>query len=473
MASIPLHDAPRAAPRRTRSRGGDEPAGIAGARLLGFGSLAIPLSGAGLPLALFVPQVYASHFGLSLATIGFIFFLGRFWDVAADPIVGMLSDRTRTRFGRRRPWIAAGGALFGIGAALLFFPPAHIPPAYLAGALFVFYAGWTMIEIPFSAWAGELSVHYHERTRIVTYQQTMRALGLLLVLILPTLIDQWRPADGVLKLHAAGVFILLTLPPALLLSLGVIGEPAAPALPAPRTGAWRAATLIFRDRLLLRVLASDVAVTAGQSIRAGLIAFFCVSYMGLPQWASGLYLLQFVFGVAAGPIWLAIGRRLGKRETAIAGELAQAAINVALLAVFPDMLWLLIALAVAQGLTQGSGNLMLRAMVADVADAHELRTGHNRTGLFFSVFSLATKTGPALGIGIALPLLAWLGFQPRGASAPAALEALKYVFALGPTVAHIISASLIWRFPIDQTRHAAIRAALEARGTPRPGAFPA
>ncbi len=463
MASIP-YDAPiPLRTPRTSSRNDFAPA-----TLLGFGSLAVPLAGAGLPLMLFVPQLYASHFGLSLATIGFIFFLGRFWDVASDPIVGALSDRTRTRFGRRRPWIAAGGLLFGIGSALLFFPPGVVAPLYLGGALLVFYTGWTMIEIPFSAWAGELSVRYHERTRIVTYQQTMRSLGLLLVLILPTLIEQWRPADGVLKLHAAGLFILATLVPALLLGLTVLGEPATPARRAQRTGFWRSVTLIFRDRLLLRVLASDVAVTAGQSIRAGLIAFFCVSYMGLPQWASGLYLLQFVFGVAAGPIWLAIGRRLGKRETAIAGEIAQAAINIGLLAVFPDTLWLLLALAVAQGLTQGSGNLMLRAMVADVADAHELETGHNRTGLFFSVFSLATKAGPAIGIGLALPLLAWLGFQPRGHSAPAALEALKCVFALGPALAHVVSAALIWRFPLDQTRHAAIRSALDARAASHP-----
>ncbi|AOW23811.1 sodium:melibiose symporter [Sphingomonas melonis TY] len=464
MASIPFEDVYGPPQRRATARH----EGHAAVRLIGFGSLAVPLAGAGLPLVLFVPQLYASHFGLSLATIGFIFFLGRFWDVASDPIVGALSDRTRTRFGRRRPWIAAGGLLFGVGSALLFFPPATVAPLYFGAALFVFYAGWTMIEIPFSAWAGELSGQYHERTRIVTYQQTMRAVGLLLVLILPTLIEQWRPADGVLKLHATGAFILTTLVLALMLSLTAIAEPPIPAQRTHRIGFWRSAGLVFRDRLLLRVLASDVAVTAGQSIRAGLIAFFCVSYMGLPQWASGLYLLQFVFGVAAGPIWLAIGRRLGKRETAIAGELAQAAINIALLAVFPDMLWLLIALAVAQGLTQGSGNLMLRAMVADVADAHELSTGHNRTGLFFSVFSLATKAGPAIGIGLALPLLAWLGFQPRGQSAPAALDALKYVFALGPAAAHIISAALIWHFPLDQTRHAQIRRALDARAATVP-----
>ncbi|MET3711591.1 Na+/melibiose symporter-like transporter [Sphingomonas trueperi] len=336
-------------------------------------------------------------------------------------------------------------------------------PLYLAAALFLFYAGWTMIEVPFSAWAGELSGAYHGRTRSVTFQQTAQASGLLLVLILPTLLEQFRPADIALKLHVVGGFILLTLAPALVLSLTAFREPPRPAYEPKPEGFLRTASLILHDRLLVRVLASDVAVTAGQSIRAGLITFFAVNYMGEPGWASGLYLFQFVFGIFAAPLWLQIGRRFGKRETAILGELVQVAINLGLLFVVPGGIGLLLALTIAQGLAQGSGNLMLRAMVADVADHHELETGHNRTGLFFSVFSLATKAGPAIGIGIALPFIAWMGFSPKGANPPEALETLKYVFALGPALAHILSAALIWRFPLDAQRQASIRRALDAR----------
>eukprot|EP01034_Spumella_vulgaris_P008067 gene8067-10268_t len=178
------------------------------------------------PLSIFVPQLYATHYGISLATIGFIFLLGRLWDVASDPIVGVLSDRTRTRFGRRRPWIAAGGVLFGLGSTLLFFPPATlVGPLYLGLVLFVFYLGWSMIEIPFSAWAGEIDRDYHGRTRVVTYQLTLRSIGLLLVLVLPTLLDQIRPGDGGLKLQVVGGFIIASLIPALFASLLAFREP--------------------------------------------------------------------------------------------------------------------------------------------------------------------------------------------------------------------------------------------------------
>lgn len=466
MATLPYADylddrsVARARPEPARV-GEGEPSRL---RLTGFASIAVPIAGAGLPLALFVPQLYATQFGLSLATIGFIFLLGRIWDVSADPLVGALSDRTRSRFGRRRPWIAAGGLLFGLSSALLFFPPAAlVTPAYLGAALFFFYLGWSMIEIPASAWAGELSRHYHGRTRVVSYQALLRAIGLLAVLVLPTILDQVEPGNGTLKLQLVGGFIIATLIPSLALTLFSVPEPPVPATPPVRQSFWRATSVIFSDRLLLRVLASDAVVTAGQSIRASLIVFFAVWYMGLPAWASGLYLLQFIFGVAAAPIWLRIGTRIGKRQAAISGEIAQAAINIGLLFVFPGGLPLLLALTIAQGLTQGSGNLMLRAMVADVADAHRLRTGHDRTGLFFSVFALSAKLGPAIGIGIALPLIAWLGFAAGPHNDPTALEGLKTVFALGPALAHIIATLIIWRFPLDEAAHAEIRRALDQR----------
>ena len=464
MATLPYLDHSRPNRASPAAPDDDREAQLSPARLAAFASIAVPVAGAGLPLALFVPQLYATEFGLSLTTIGLIFFLGRFWDVAADPIVGTLSDRTRTRFGRRRPWIAAGALLFWLASALLFFPPAAlVTPAYLAITLFLFYLGWSMVEIPSSAWAGELSARYHGRTRVVSYQALLRSLGLLAVLVLPTIFDQVEPGNAVLKLNLTGGFILLTLLVALPLTLFSFRELPLTAPPAASQGLRRTTSLILSDRLLLRVLASDAVVTAGQSIRASLIVFFAVWYMGLPAWASGLYLLQFSFGIAAAPVWQRIGTRIGKREAAIAGELVQAIINAGLLLVVPGALPLLIALTIAQGLCQGSGNLMLRAMVADVADAHRLRTGHDRTGLFFSVFALTAKLGPAIGIGIALPLIGWFGFAPGPGNAPAALEALKYVFALGPALAHLLATLIIWRFPLDEGVHAEIRSALDRR----------
>src|SRR3546814_13414607 len=100
---------------------------------------------------------------------------------------------------------------------------------------------------------------------------------------------------------------------------------------------------------------------------------------------------------------------------------------------------------------------MLRAIVAYVADKHRLDSGEDRTGLYYSVFSLAGKTATAVAIGIALPLVSWLGFDPKATNSTDALTGLLLVFALGPAIAHAFSAALLARFPLDEAAHAEIR----------------
>lgn len=448
-------------PRRSPERTGR----LNGWRLAGFASLSVPIAAVQMPLGVHLPAIYAQHFGLSLGVIGAIFLAERLWGAVADPLIGMLSDRTQSRFGRRRPWITGGAIIFGLASLALFFPPASfVSPLYLGAAMFAIYLGSAMIQIPYLAWSGQISGEYHERTRIVTFQTVAASAALLLVLILPTIIDQLDPEDGQLKLAAMGAVVIGSLIVTVPLTLRMFAETPALLQPRERLPLGRTVTILFSDPLLRRVLLSDFAVTIGQSIRGGLVVFFATFYMGLPQWASGLYLFQFVFGIAAAPIWAQIGYRIGKHRAAVAGELTQIAINLGLLLVVPGQIGLLLALTVAQGLAQGSGNLMLRSMVADVADAHRLRTGHDRAALFFSAFSLSSKAGMAVAVGIALPLVGWLGFDPKAATnTPEALHSLLWVFALGPAIAHLISAALIQGFSLHEARHSEIRRRLEER----------
>jgi Na+/melibiose symporter-like transporter len=426
-------------------------------RLIAFSMVAAPTAATAMPMAVYIPAIYAQTIGVPLTTLGMLFLFGRIWDAITDPLIGSLSDRTRTRWGRRRPWMLAGGILLGLVTLLMFFPPAHVSTARLGVVLLFFYLGWTMLQIPFLAWSGELSGQYHERTRIATYQTVISSITFLLVLVVPTIMEQIRPHDGRLKLAAMGVALLLLLVLALPLTLRAVHEPPLPEQVPMRLPIGRTLALVFGDRLLLRVLASDFAVTLAQFTRGSLFVFFVTSFMGRPQLASGLFLIQYIFGILAGPIWLAIGRRIGKHRAAVAGELTQVAINLLLLLATPDRFAFVVALTISQGLAQGSGNLMLRAIVADLADKHRLETGVDRTGLLFSVFSLSGKAATAAAVGVALPLVAWFGFDPRGANGPAALNGLLLVFALGPALAHSLSALLIRGFPLDEGRHRLIR----------------
>lgn len=438
------------------------PSNLSRGQILRLSAFALPLYAAYQPVIAYVPTILARHYGIALTTLGTVFLAGQVINALLDPVVGTLSDRCGSRFGRRRPWVAGGGVLFIIGVAMLFFPPAQVSPAWLAAGALAYFSGSSITQTALFAWSGEVSGDYAQRTRIAAHFTLLSSVALVLVLVLPAIADHLRPDDLPLRLHLFGALVLASAVPALLLTLTAAPDTATA---GARTAAAPLAAIraVFANPLILRVIAADAIVTAGQSVRTGLLLFVVTLYFHRPEWAAGLFLFQYSFGLLAAPIWQRIGIALGKARAAVLGEAAQAAINLALLALTPDRFGLLLALTAAQGLTQGAGNLMLRALVADVADAHAAQTGEERTGLYYSAFSISMKVGSALALGLALPLLGWLGFTPQGTNGPAALSGLLLVFALGPALAHAIAAGLMAGFPLDRHSHARIRARLDTR----------
>lgn len=435
-------------------------------RFTRLAAIYVPVTAAAQPVAAWLPAILARDYGVSLTLVGTLYLAGQLLNCALDPVVGTLSDRTRSRFGRRRPWIAAGGALFLAGSAMLFFPPDPPGAAWLALALTEYYAGLALLTTPLLAWSGELAPGYHDRTRVASTFTLWQSVALVGALALAALAQHLRPGDGRLQLTLFGLLVVATAIPGLWLTLSNRDDAASAPASAPLSPA-AALRAVLGNPLLLRVLVSDAAVRAGQGIRTTLLLFYVTFYLGRPEWAAGLFLFQYAFGMLSAVIWQRVGLRLGKRGAAILAELLQALINLGLVLTTPERFWLVLLLAFAQGLTQGSGNIMLRSMVADVADKHRADTGEERAGLYYSVFGLADKIGGALAAGIALPLIAWFGFDAQAAAnTPDALNGLLLVFALGPAVAHAVSAAVISGFSLDAEQHHAIRVRLDTAADP-------
>ncbi len=432
-------------------------------RLLRFTALVVPLAAAAQPMMAYVPALLSRHYGIPLATLGMLFLVGQVINSLLDPLIGTLSDRTESRFGRRRPWILGGGVLFIVGSAMLFFPPVGVSTVWVGAGVLLYYLGTSAMGTTFMAWSGEASGDYHQRTRIASMFTLFSSCGLVVALVLPAIADQLRPGDGPLRLTLFGTLVLATAVPGLWLSLTAMPDRSPPAL--ERHLSFRASlAAVLGNALLLRVLAADAAVTAGQGVRTGLLLFIVTFYLGRPEWAAGMFLFQYSFGILSAPIWQRVGLALGKARAAVLAELVQSAINLGLLFLTADRFWLMLVLALLQGLSQGSGNLMLRSIVSDIADQHRLATGEDRVGLYFSVFSISVKLGGALSVGIALPLVASFGFDPKAAvNTPEALHGLLLVFAAGPALAHAVAAGLMLGFPLDAKRHSEIRRQLEAR----------
>ncbi len=438
-------------------------------RLMAFSVLGMAIGGVQMPLMLYLPPFYAGNLGLDLSLVGTLFMVCRLWNAGVDPVVGALSDRTRLRFGRRKPFIAIGAVPFFCGIVALFMPPAHVGGLYLALWLIALYLGFSMVSTPLYAWSGDLAAQYHERTRIQTFLQTAASLGLVLILLIPMMgsLNPKLAAHLPASIPLMGWFLLAVLAVGTpLVVLMFQDRPAPPPIKVagPERGATGVALMrMARSGVVLRVIGSDFCVSVGQGFRGALFVFFLIDYMKLPASAALFYpLLQYVFGVFASPLWWRIGKRFGKHRTVVLGEITQVAANFGLLFLAPGDIAALVALTVAQGLSQGSGNLMLRAIVSDVADEQRLATGSDHSGFLFSIFNVTYNAGMALAVGMAFPLVASFGFHHLGTNTPAALQGLQMIIAFGPSLGHAASALIMWRFPLDERRHAEIAAALRA-----------
>ncbi len=138
--------------------------------LPGF-ALAMPT----IPAAVFLPSMYGTELGLAAA--GAALLIARTTDVITDPLVGALSDRWRSKFGRRKPWILLGALLAGYALIMLFQPPQGVTTAYVTLWSVLLYLGWTMINVPYTAWGAELSSDYNERVRITSAREGVSLLG--------------------------------------------------------------------------------------------------------------------------------------------------------------------------------------------------------------------------------------------------------------------------------------------------------
>jgi Na+/melibiose symporter-like transporter len=419
---------------------------ISGRRLAAFSTIGIATGGLNVPLQAFLPAFYIAAGTMSLQTVGAVFMISRLWSAISDPAIGWLSDHSRTRWGRRKPWVIGGGLVFLLGIALLFYPPAGVGPLYLGGSLLILCLGWTATATPLYAWGGELSADPRERSRVQAYIQTGASLGVFLVLLMPALLDVAGYGGIAIRVPLMGALLALALFIGLVLIASLYSESIAPVAQgaARSTPRWRESLYALgRDAMLWRIILSDFFVTLGQGCRGAVFLFFVSYYLGLGT-ASILLLAQYAAGILAAPLWAQISYRLGRIKTLIAAETVQVLINLALLLVVAQRPWLFVLLLVAQGLSQGSGNLMLRAMIYDVADQHRVSSGIERAGLFSSIFNITTNAAFALAVGMSFAVIGWFGFSPGQANSPQAIRGLHLFFALGPALGHLLSILVIW-----------------------------
>lgn len=421
---------------------------------LAYGLPALPLAVLGIPMYVFLPGFYGEQLGL--AAVGAALLVARLWDVVTDPVIGMIGDRVDTRWGRRRPLMVIAAPILLVSAWQLFRPPETVGVGYLLGWGLVAYLGWTLLQLPYTAWGAELSDDYDERSGITASREGFMILGTLLAISWPTLMGAGR-ADAA-TLEGLSWLLVVMLPLALLLTLARVPEQRH----ASHTVGWREGWRLLRgNRPFLRLLAAYVLNGFANGLPASLFTLFVAHVIQARDWTGALLLVYFLVGIAALPGWLWLSSRVGKHRSWAWSMLWTSLVFLWVPFLGPGDVWPFMAVCVLSGVGVAVDMALPAAIQADLVDLDTSRGGGRRTGLYFGIWNMATKLALALAVGIAFPALEWFGFDPQ-ASAPDGTLALALFYGAVPVAFKLAATALVWNFPITRETHAAIRTEIEA-----------
>ena len=434
-------------------------------KLAAYAAPALPIAALATPLSIYLPPFYATEMGLGLTAVGTILMAARLWDLITDPLMGTVSDKLPSRWGRRRHWMVLSIPLLVISAFLVMFPTWFVgeraTAGYLLGSLFLLYIGFTMLTISHLAWGAELSDDYQERSRIQGWREFAHLSAMVLVLLIPAALEQTGDASSTgFKMAAMGWYVVVLTPIAILVSVMTVGEN--PAVATTPVGFKKSLEVLVTNRFMARILVADLFIAIPGAVRGSVFIFYITAVIGAPEWSAIILLSYFVAGPIAVPLWLWIGRRVPKHRAAALGVLLHVAVSACYLIPREGDTVLFAALFFASGIVYAGVPFLLRSMTADVVDYDKLETGQDRTGLYYSLITTTMKVGGALGIGLGYPLLDWIGFDPTGPNDPAQLDGLRYVYAFVPVVSELLVVALLYSFPLDEAMQRQIRARIDA-----------
>ncbi len=423
-----------------------------------------------IPIALYLPFVYSKDFGLDLADVGLILMLSRITDVITDPLIGYLSDRTRSPIGRRKPWVIGGGLVMMFSAYVLFNPGSLGLPVdnwYLLTWSVLLWLGWTMVIIPYYAWGAELSDDYDERTRITGWRQAFGFLGNVSVLVVPVTAGQLvgygdAPREG---LAIIGSMALIALP--LLIGIAIAGVPERQALTPPKSSLYKNAGTMFKNGSFKLLFAGFMMQTLGTGWGGATFMLFAAFVVDAENYTQGILLGYYGANILSLPVWIYIASRIGKKATWLIGGVLFVFVTPLFLFLGAGDLWPFFLTLALYGVAGGNFGALSMAMKADVIEIASRRQGEDIAGSYIAVWSLGQKLMGALALGTALPLLQYLGFDPSETNGPEAINMLKFVYVLPPWLFYALAVVFIWRYPITSTRLERIRAAFDRRDARR------
>ena len=420
------------------------------AKRLAYGAPIFPLAYMLLFLQFYFLKFTTDVLLLSPAVAGALFASARVWDALNGPLIGSFSDRSRSRFGRRRPFLLAALPLLALAFSALWATPRALTGwleiAWIAAALFLFYTAFDLYALPHFALGAELSSDSHERTRLFAVRQMSFTLGILLAFAAIQRVmnasDSRLVAAQLAVPAAIGGAVLLAIPPLSIRERRAAGATGGPGI----ASAFRDVLSTRAARLLLVVWFVE---NAGFGAVGTMGPFFAQYVLRRPDVVALLSAAYVVAGVLSIPLWVRIARSAGKRDTWLAAMGLAAVSFGGLWFAGPGDVRLHVALLALAGCATGCGSVLSSALLADVIDADECRTGERKEGVYSAAMTLVLKLGTSLSTAASGLVLTATGFLPNVEQSSASLLGIRFLFAGLPFLGFILGILVFRSFPPD------------------------
>lgn len=434
----------------------EQPAVLTNRQLAGYGLGSIASAMFNCVPALVLLFFMTETLGISPAWAGAVMLLPKLWDVVTDPFMGVLSDRTQSRWGRRRPWILLGAITMPLAFVMVFSVPdfdswqprfAWVMAWYLLAA-----TCFTVYVVPYVSMPAEMTNSYHERTRILSWRMAFVVIGIMLGgALAPLLIEEGgggRAGHQLMSVVLAAIMFSVML----FTFFSTAKLPQRRWEPADVAGMQALRVALQNKPFKVLMLAYLIMMLAGNSLMAAL-PFYVSHILGLGgETVTLMFICHLMPSLLSIPLWNKLSRRVGKQSGLLAGACLYGAGCAALyFAGSTPPLWLVISIVTTMGAGMGAIQLYPFAMLPDVIALDRRKSGLNREGLFTGVWIANEKIGIACGAFMAAMVLEWFGFvEGGGVQSAQALQGIHVAIGLAPALLLFLSMGVLKTYSLDR-----------------------
>jgi GPH family glycoside/pentoside/hexuronide:cation symporter len=414
----------------------------------------------------FLMKFYTDGALILPALAGSALLIGKIWDAINDPIMGWLTDRTTSRFGKRRVFMFFGAIPLGISVALLWFVPPGMSSlwmfVWIALTFMLFDTCWTLTNVPYYALTSELTDDYDERSSLTAYRMVMAVPAFLVgAALTPAIVGMFalqRTGYGFIGI-AYGALAAI----ALIASAAGIRERKEISEKTSETPPWKSLWATFQNKPFVRLLIAYITVNLSFALIKTLMAYYLEYQLGMAVETTMVMGLMLVCVTASLFVWKKISEKIDKAPAYAAGIFI-GALAVALTMFLPhEKTNLIYFIAILAGFGFGAQWIFPWAMVADVVDLDRLKTGEQRSGMYYGVWGLVTKLSEALALAGTGWILTGFGYVANVEQTELARLGIRLFFGPVPAVLILIALPLLIWYPITRKSHTEVTQQLEAK----------